>query len=271
MNIGILAQRQEKNFDGVNRVTIGIMKELLKIDISNKYSFIGNTDWLNIPIEHFDIIPDARKSMKLNYAVKFGKYNIIHSYFRPYEFSIKNKCAKILTIHDIGVLVGKQNGPYEFYNTYLRECAKNMDLIIADSEYTKKDIINYYNIKPEKIKVVYNGIYEKKDYKKGKISTKLHNIANQNYILAVSTMREYKNINGLVKAFCLFKDRHPNSDLKLVLTGKNDQSSLVGEQIQESILKQKDIIFTGYVSDDELSYLYENSIATGFVSFYEGF
>lgn len=273
MNIGILAQKPEKNIDGINRVTIELMKEILKLDHHNQYSFIGNTDWLNVPMPYVDIIPDSRNIMKLNYVVQAKPYNIIHSHYKPFEFNSHLGCAKILTIHDLLVLKNKEKryGPVEFFDVALRQCAKEADCIIAVSEYTKKDIIECYGVNPDKIKVVYNGVYTTNHIEEGTISGKISELSHTNYIVAVSTMREYKNTHGLVRAFRLFKDRHPYSDLKLVLVGKNDKSTSVGEQIKECMNGRDDIIFTGYISDQELTYLYRHSLASAFVSLYEGF
>ena len=273
MKIGILAQKKEKYLDGINRTTIGIMNTLLGLDKQNEYTFIGKTDWLNIPINYFDIIVDSRKVMDLNYVAQFGKYDIIHSHHRPFMFNDKIQCKKILTIHDLIVLAcdKSKSGPYHYINTELRKCTPNMDMIITVSKHTKKDVIDYFGIDEKKIKVIYNGLYEKQIIDEEFIRKNILKLNQTPYILAVSTMREYKNIDGLVKAFCIFKERHQKSDLKLVLTGKNDQSTVVGENIKDCLEKQKDIIFTGFVTDNELNWLYKNCLASAFVSFYEGF
>lgn len=273
MKIGILSQKEEKNIDGINRVTTCLMNELLKHDKENEYSFVGRTNWLDLDMPYCDIIPDTRKTMKLNYIVKYKKYDIVHSHYKPFDFNAKAGCAKIITIYDLLVLNNKEDnlGPYDFFNQEIRNCAKNMDAIIAISENTKKDIVNCFGINPDKIKVIYLGNYTSPKYIDIKQFNKIYKMVGDNYILSVSTMRKYKNVTGLVKAFCLFKEKNPGNDIKLVLTGKNDLSMDVGLEIQDCMKKQKDIVFTGYVSDEELSVLYSNCLATAFVSFFEGF
>ncbi|MGN0316418.1 MAG: glycosyltransferase family 4 protein [Lachnospira sp.] len=269
MNIGILAQKKEKNIDGINRVTIEVLNELLRLDKSNDYSFIGNTHWLGLNLKYNEIIPDTRGIMNLNYTVKFCDYNIIHSHYRAFDFSNNLKCAKILTIHDLLVLKNKYNGPYDYFDNALRKCAKNMDMIIAVSENTKKDIVDLYNIPEKKIRVIYNGVYKKENTIVD--NEFVRRFQEEKYIISVSTMREYKNINGLVRAFDIYKKRNKDSELKLILTGKNDNSTKVGKEIEEILMKNTDIIFTGYVSDAELGWLYSNAVCSAFVSFYEGF
>ena len=146
-----------------------------------------------------------------------------------------------------------------------------MDTIIADSEYTKSDIINSYNVSPDIIKVVYPGLFKLDVKDSGEIGVRIRKIVEKPYIMTVSTLRAYKNMLGLVKAFCLFKELNANTDINLIIVGNNNKSNDVIKEIMNFCGERRDIIFTGYVTDDELVYLYKNSIATGFVSFYEGF
>lgn len=270
MNIGILAQKKEKQIDGINRVTLETLKEIRKIDKSNHFSFIGNTDWLNMDMDYFDIIPDTRNMMDLDYVAKFGKFDIIHSYYRPFIFSNNIDCAKILTIYDMIVLKNKLS-IFNYFDVPVRKCAENVDAIITISESSKRDIIECYNIPPDKIKVIYIGAYNKGTIDYDSISDNIKKITQKRYIVAVSTMREYKNIDGLVDAFLAYKDIHKKDEIKLVLVGKNDMSTDIGKFIAEAQDKCKDIILTGYVTDNELSFLYKNCLASAFVSLYEGF
>lgn len=270
LNIGILAQKKEKNIDGINRVTTALMSELIKLDQDNEYSFIGKTDWLDVNIPYFNIVPDTRGIMDLNYAAAIGQYDIIHSHYRPFQVSKSINCATVLTIHDLLILKNKYDGPYNYFDKCVRECAKNVDLITADSQSTKNDIVELYGIDESKIKVIYNG-FSVSNIDESKISYNIKQLKGENYIVAVSTMRAYKNIDGLVRAFNVFKSRYPHNKLKLVLTGKNDKTTNVGNNIKEILEKRDDIIFTGYVSDSDLSWLYKNAICSSMVSFYEGF
>lgn len=272
MDIGILSQIKEKNIDGINRSTVEMIKALQKIDSENTYYFLGKTDWLKLPLDEINIIPDYRKQIDLNYLLFCNKLDIVHSHFRPFKFNSKIKCAKIITIHDLIPMVNREwSGIYGLLDGPIRKTAEEADVIITDSESTKRDIINYYNIPESKIEVVYLGIYEKEIIDESNIAENIKRLKSVPYILAVSTMRPYKNTLGLVKAFKIYKDMHPQSELKLVLTGKADQSTLVGKEIIEQVKGQKDIIITGYVSENELNWLYREAFAFAMVSLYEGF
>ncbi|MGN0340402.1 MAG: glycosyltransferase family 4 protein [Lachnospira sp.] len=266
MNIGILPFRKEKRVDGINRLTQGLFKEIIEIDYENQYSFLGYGRFLDVDIPEKKIIADSWNILNLNSRVIQDKYDIVHSMYYCYHVNSNIPCAKILTICDLcpwGVKI---------YGDNWDKSAKWMDKIIAISDYTKCDIVDKLNVNPDKIEVIYPGMFSVgTEYCEDNISERIKEITQKPYIMTVSTMREYKNMVGLVKAFILYKNHHKDSDLNLLLVGKEFKSCNVKEQLVELCKDRRDIITTGYVSDEELVYLYKNCIATGFVSFYEGF
>lgn len=265
MNIGILPFRREKRVDGINRLTYGILDELINIDKNNNYSYVGNGKWLGIDLPENIVMSDSWNIINLNAFMINNNYNIIHSYFYSYYFNSKFSCARILTIHDLMPRIKM------YFGENWSKSVHWMDTIIADSEYTKSDIINSYNVSPDIIKVVYPGLFKLDVKDSGEIGVRIRKIVEKPYIMTVSTLRAYKNMLGLVKAFCLFKELNANTDINLIIVGNNNKSNDVIKEIMNFCGERRDIIFTGYVTDDELVYLYKNSIATGFVSFYEGF
>lgn len=275
MNIGILDEYREKNLTGVNRVVAGTLEELLKIDKENTYKFLGKTDYLPVKLDEVGIFFDKSKEVNLNYTLWSHDFDIVHSYFRAYDFNEHIKCARVLTIHDLILLAHPEMGTkdlYEYYAGPLKNCAQKSDCIIADSEFTKKEIVQYYDIQPEKIKVVYPGLYPKNKFSASNVEGALAKLQNQPYILSVSGLTIYKNHIGLMNAFRIFKERHPESDLKLVITGP---ARINMQGIQEALIRipnyETEVIFTGYVTDEELIWLYRNCLAYALVSWFEGF
>ena len=145
--------------------------------------------------------------------------------------------------------------------------------IIAVSEFSKQEIVKYYQVAPEKIKVTYEGIdpiFAKKlsasDQQKlqGKFDPQ------KKIILYVGSIFNRRHIPNLLRAFANLSEKM--SDLQLVLVGKNKTNPHIDiEKLVEKYKNQNNIIWKNQVSDQELAYLY--SIATVFVypSTYEGF
>lgn len=138
--------------------------------------------------------------------------------------------------------------------------------ILTISNFVKNDIINNYPFTKNKITTTYcasEPSISKKPSKPNDIS--------KPFIFHVGSPFPHKNINRLVDAFVRLKDQDPK--LQLVLSGKKE---LYFEQLIKKIKKlpskiQKDIHITGFVSDSELRWLYENAECYVLPSLSEGF
>lgn len=136
--------------------------------------------------------------------------------------------------------------------------------IITVSETSKSEIIDFFKCNDKDVQVIYNffsfnGTYNNEyDESTEQILLKKLGIDRKKYILSVGTHNKRKNLQSLVDAFNL-----DNLDLKLVLPGAKHS------QIFENL--NKNIIFPGYVNEEELKILYKNALIYVFPSVYEGF
>lgn len=277
MKIGILAQNREKNFTGINRATLGVLKELRKIDNDNQYYFIGKTDWFPLAYETIPLIPGNRLLLPLSYTLKSHPLDIVHCYspFSPFHINRSNPVAKILTIHDLRPLVHPEfntKNDIQLFDKYVRQCAEEADQIIAVSEYTKSETVECYHIPEERVKVIYHGIYDEEPEKStDTVSSRIMDLSKTDYILSVSGIAKNKNQNGMIEAFLKFKESHPDNPVKFILTGRFRDSASIGDDIRRNPRYSKDIIFTGFVNDSELTLLYQNALVFIHAAYYEGF
>jgi glycosyltransferase involved in cell wall biosynthesis len=148
---------------------------------------------------------------------------------------------------------------------------RNADKIIAISQNTKNDLIKHFNIPEDKIRVVYlavNNNYKPVSNEEVKRVKDKYN-PNSPFILYVGTLEPRKNIVRLIDAFHRLKQKEiPH---KLVIAGKKGwkYENIFGE-IEKLKLKD-DVIFTGYVSDEDLPALYNAADLFVYPSIYEGF
>ena len=273
MNIGILSQLKERNITGISRVVVATVQELLEVDSKNKYVYLGDEDVLPIKLDELNIMYDSNEQIKLDYTLHTYPLDIVHSFWRPFSFANKS-WGKILTIHDVIPLFHPEWGGkriYDYYDGPIRRTALEADVILAVSEYTKKDVVECYNVPEEKVKVVYNGLYPQKFFARIGQALNNPNISSGNYILSVCAIDRNKNQEGAIRAFAEFKRRNIENDLKLVLTGPIRNAQMIKPVLDECPDVCKDVIFTGYVSDEELVWLYRNAHAFICVSYFEGF
>lgn len=143
-----------------------------------------------------------------------------------------------------------------------KSVAKSSDHLITISEYTKKEL---YELIPD-LKTPVSTIYCASD-----ISTtppKKYPLPFKKYILYVGQQSDYKNIKRLGDAHQILLAKYP--DLGLVLVGKKNASALANEAYFNS-RNYTNILFTDFVDDANLSWLYSHAEAYVFPSLMEGF
>ena len=174
------------------------------------------------------------------------------------------------------------------YKLVLGRAVKGAQKIITPSNFTKNEILNYFKIRPEKIEVIYEGVLELPTNDKKLIANnnllKEYGIENP-YILYVGNAYPHKNLEGLISAFAkIMNNEQPTiNNYQLVLVGEIDYfykkliencpPRLDGELRlgKLKIENYNSMVFTGFVSDDELPELYKNAILYVSPAFSEGF
>ncbi|MFK7000123.1 glycosyltransferase family 1 protein [Flavobacterium oreochromis] len=182
----------------------------------------------------------------------------------------KKGIKSIVTIHDLIFVRYPELYPFfdrkiHFYK--FKKAAQQADIIIAISEQTKQDIINFLNIPASKIKVIYQGCQNvfKKNYTdevQDKVIKKF-NLPKQ-FVLNVGTLETRKNALNIVKAI---KDINTH----LVLVGRETPYT---QQIHEYIKNhqiQNKVSFLKNVSNEELAILYQKASVFVYPSIFEGF
>lgn len=136
--------------------------------------------------------------------------------------------------------------------------------IIVPTQYVANDVKKHHAFTNKKITITYESGESHLNY----LTKKTFDIKHP-FILNVGIHAPHKNIKRLISAFEILKENHHH--LKLIIVGR---IGIHAEKIIESI-KNKDIyehiIFTGYIEDEKLKWLYKNAKAYVFTSLTEGF
>lgn len=189
--------------------------------------------------------------------------------------SLGAKCKQLPVIHDINFLHHPKDVKWltsKYYNYYFPKFARAASRIATVSEYSKQDISKHYQIAPDKIDVVYNGINEffgpVDEFTKAQT---LRQFANGcPYFAYVGSIHPRKNIHTLVSAFAAFKKEN-KSHVKLLLAGPAywGLSELYQHIKKEGI--EGEVIFTNRLKNEDLAKVLGSAIAMTFIPYYEGF
>lgn len=163
-----------------------------------------------------------------------------------------------------------------FYRTKLADpiTAKMANRIITVSQNSKRDIMKFLGVQQQKIKVIYNGVDQEKFKRMDKEQAEA--IITQkgwpvHFLLYAGTIdHPGKNAMGVIKAFEKLRENNEYNG-SLILAGmKGSGYEIVKNHVNHSKYKEN-IIFTGYVTDEELIALYSRCDVFCFLSLYEGF
>ncbi len=159
-----------------------------------------------------------------------------------------------------------------YFRFFFRRFARKAKRIATISEYSKKDIVDFYKIDPGKIDNVSCGINSNFNKLTAQEVQEIRAkwSGGKPYFFFVGSMHPRKNIGRLIEAFELFK-RNTGADLKLVMGGS---IMWMKSDIEAAFTNSKfkdDILFTGRLSDKDLQGLLGASFALSFVPLFEGF
>jgi glycosyltransferase involved in cell wall biosynthesis len=154
---------------------------------------------------------------------------------------------------------------------FVREKA---DAVIAISASARQDAIEYLDIKPERIHVVYAGVDPKfRPLPVDEVAPVLarHELRPDGYILHVSTIEPRKNLVRLLQAYQAVWQRQPQSTPQLALAGATGWFFReVFDKVQALGLTEQ-VRFLGRVDDADLPALYNGALFLAYPTLYEGF
>jgi len=198
------------------------------------------------------------------------KPELVH--FTMTQQPVRYKGRKLTTIHDLTTLrfENPAKNPLIFrskqlvYARVVKRVAKESAAIITPSKFVKQDVAQYANISLNKIAVT----YEAAD-KITETPEPIPRLAGRQFIMYVGRATPHKNLARLVEAFAILNKKYP--ELMLALAGKMDANYKKVEALASEKRLAHRVVFTDFVSEGELRWMYENTAAYVFPSLSEGF
>lgn len=196
--------------------------------------------------------------------------SVYHGLSGEIPVGIHKKVKTVVTIHDLIFLRYPQLYSWFDVKIHYRKfkyAAENAHKVIAISEQTKRDIVDFLKINPEKIEVVYQGCSHA--FKETYPETDLHRVQEQynlpeQFVLNVGTIETRKNALQIVKAIT-------NIDITLVLIGrKTDYWQEIEKYAKEKNITHKIKHLTN-VSQRDLAIIYQLATIMAYPSIFEGF
>lgn len=286
MRIGIDARMYGPQSRGLGRYVQKLVDNLVAIDDDNEYYiFLSPNNWEEFQTTKSNFVKVLVRSHWYSLSEQFfmpiklwrSRLDIMH--FPHFNVPIVYRKKFVVTIHDLIVSHYPDSRAttlpkwlYKLkliaYRLVVRNAIIWSSKIMAVSNFTKQDIERYYPQVADKIVVTHEGFdVEHENSTKADLSN--YKITKP-YILCLGAAYPHKNLYRLLQAWKLLR-KDLKDNYQLVLAGQKD---FFMNRLRQDATKQqldKNVIFTGFVPDQDLPSLYQYALAYIFPSFLEGF
>jgi glycosyltransferase involved in cell wall biosynthesis len=269
---------------GIGTYIRNLLRHLARIDHDTEYILLCRDADMGVPRqlgENFRAVREPspnysiREQVHIPYLLVRERPDVYHA--PHYVLPPAVPCRSVVTIHDTIHLMFPQylpnRGAYAYARSLMWAAAKRSDRILTVSESSKRDIIHYFNVDPEKIVVVYNALDERFS-----VEPTAEEIArvrerfqlDHGFVLYVGNIKPHKNLVRLIEAFDGLR-REGFEELKLLIIGDEISKWPALRRAVHRLKLHKHVRFLGFQSDETLASLYRLAAVFVFPSLYEGF
>ncbi|WP_316809618.1 glycosyltransferase family 1 protein [Pedobacter agri] len=284
MRIGIDAQPFGKNPSGIGKYSIALVRYLFEAFPEATYYGYSNKDiYLPENLLSKFVIKKEESSLKRKlpdkvwlklFAGQLIAKDNIDVYFSTTGFfpKLKKSVKRVTIVYDLNYkLVPEKMGKLHYYShlLFLKSDTQSADFVISISQGTAKKTKKYFDKESHAIiNPPIDAIYEPKDKIVVKEVLDKYNL-NGKYLMTVGTIEPRKNLITTINVFIDLINHNKLNGYKLVLIGAGGWKN---EGLIDLCNKYKNqILRLGYVSDEDLPYLYNGASLFLFPSIYEGF
>ena len=283
MRIAIDA-RKLRDF-GIGTYIRNILMELSRLDRTTEYVVLCRPDDLDtgdVLGTNFRMVPESAptysiaEQFKIPLALERERVRMVHE--PHYVLPPLVRCRAVVTIHDCIHLMFPQYLPGKLAYVYAKgsmwSAARKAHRILTVSEASKRDILRFFDVPPDKVSVIYNAIDERF---LAPPNTAHMDLVRQRYqldhpfVLYVGNIKPHKNIQRLIDAFGRVRARGCQDDLKLVIIGDEISKYPTLRQAVHKHKLDKHVRFLGFQPMETLAAFYRLARVFVFPSLYEGF
>jgi glycosyltransferase involved in cell wall biosynthesis len=269
---------------GIGHYTDALAEWLARVHQDHQYVLLspfdfafdaGNGKPANLSKQFFPVRSVFRKwwLVGLPAMLQISPVDVFHG--TNYCIPVVAPCPTVATIHDMSLLA--HSSTHEEANVTrgrrrIPIMARRATAIIAPSEWTRKEIVKYLGIRPEKIRVIFEAAREKMaplPLSECRSALEKHRIRPP-FLLYVGTIEPRKNLLTLIKAYAELL-KATSFRPHLVLCGGRGWLCDEVFKLVEDLKLQDQVHFTGYVDDADLPAIYSAAEAFVYPSLYEGF
>ncbi len=295
MHVGINAQllsfSQNYRNGGISRHIRSLLTALAKWPGKNEYTvFVNGQDVVErLAARHPQINyvsvswPESRPASRIAWEqftlpslIRQRHIDVLHSPANVLPELLPRSCAGVVTLHDLAFLrfpnvLTRTRRLY--HRTFTIRSLQRATMIISVSESTKRDAVELVGIPVERLQTVYAAIDDRFSSEIGEKEIaafrQKHGLT-QGFLLYLGTLEPRKNITALIEAYAYLRNMYARQEKLVLAGGKGWLYDTIYEKIEKLGL-ETEVIFPGFVVDNEQKLWYHAASAFAYPSLYEGF
>lgn len=287
MRIGINALPMAGHRSGIGNYTYNLINSLGLVDNQNQYRvYVSNqtvwkTGFTNLETVRVKLLSSGSGARilweQLCWPAASLRSDLDLMHYPDYALPVLSSIPAVITVHDVSFHICPET--FSRRKLFTKRLLSGPSLhkahrIITDSENTKNDLLEYFRVPQEKVEVIPIGVDHRlfqplSQEQAGEYCRKRLNL-DIGYLLYLGTLEPRKNIVSLIRAFKLLKERY-RLPQKLVIAGSKGWLFREIFRLTESLGLAGEIVFAGYVPEEDLPKLYSGAGVFVYPSIYEGF
>jgi len=269
---------------GIGTYIRNLLRQLARLDTQTEFVLLARPDDvgdLSAIGQNFRAVParaanySVAEQLTIPLALKRERVTLFHA--PHYVLPPLVRCRSVVTIHDCIHLMFPNYLPNRLALTYARTsinmAARRASRVLTVSESSKRDILRFVDIPPDRIDVIYNAYDERfgvepleEDVVRVRERYQLHD----EFVLYAGNVKPHKNLERLIDAFQLVRQRGLDH-LKLVLIGDEISKYAALRRAVHKYQLHNSVRFLGYLPEGTLAIMYRLAGVFVFPSLYEGF
>jgi glycosyltransferase involved in cell wall biosynthesis len=269
---------------GVGTYVRNLLRWLAKLDQENDYILIcrrADCERLEALGPNFRPLPSRSQNYsiaeQLTVPLNLLRTGVDLFHAPHYVVPALTPCRVIVTIHDCIHLMFPEYLPGRLAHLYARiafsVATRRSTKVLTVSEASKRDILKYCAIRPDKVDVIYNAIDDR--FNETPAPDQIANVRERyqlhdRFLLYSGNVKPHKNLERVIDAFARLRQRGFD-EVKLLISGSEISRYATLRRAVHRYNLHKHVRFLGFLSADTLAALYHLADAFVFPSLYEGF
>lgn len=272
--------------EGIGHFTREVAQRLVAAHPEHEFLFLFDRPWhpdfvMGPNVEPVQLFPPARHPLLFMAWFEWAVPRALRRWGADVFLSPDNFCSlrtpipTVLVIHDLAYRHFPKQVPWahrQYYRHFMPRFARRADRIVTVSAYTRQDVLQAYGIAPERVAVACNGCrpFFRPLSEKEKQAVRDRYADGKPYFLFVGAVHPRKNVHRLIEAWDRFR-KMTGAPVKLLIGGRFAWQTGPVRTAWEQAIHRDDIVFLGYLDEDELPAITGAALGLTYTSLFEGF